>query len=153
MIMKGPIALSILTIFISLSAFSQEKSTLYNKSLADSLGADSYGMKMYSFVLLKTGPVKVDKATSDSLFRGHMANINRLADAGKLVVAGPFGANDLTYRGLFILNAPVQEAPALLESDPAIKAKLLEATIVPWYGSAALPLYLPYHEKIQKTAP
>jgi uncharacterized protein YciI len=128
--------------------------TQYNKALADSLGADEYGMKMYVLVILKTGENKTtDKATIDSLFKGHMANIGRLAANGKLVVAGPIGKNDKNYRGIFIFNAKtVEEAKRLLATDPAVKSKLLDAELYPWYGSAALPVYLETHKKIEKTS-
>lgn len=134
------------------SAIGQNVNPKYDKLLADSLGGDDYGMKAYMFVILKTGPNKIeDKTVVDSLFRGHMENIGRLAASGKLVVAGPLGKNDKTYRGIFILNVKtVEEANALLETDPTIQAKVLEAEVFKWYGSAALPTYLPNHEKIEK---
>ena len=73
---------------------------------------------------------------------------------GKLVVAGPLGKNEKTYRGIFILDvASQEEAQALLATDPAIKEKLLEAELYQWYGSAALPVYLPTHQKIEKVKP
>ncbi|MES2061876.1 MAG: YciI family protein [Bacteroidota bacterium] len=126
----------------------------YNKALADSLGADEYGMKMYTLVILKTGENKTtDKAKIDSAFKGHMANIGKLAANGKLVVAGPMGKNDKGYRGIFIFNVKtVAEAQELLKSDPAVQTKILEAEIYPWYGSAALPVYLETHKKIEKTS-
>jgi uncharacterized protein YciI len=145
------IILLLLMSFVVHATFSQDNPT-YNKSLADSLGADEYGMKNYVLVILKTGSNKTeDKKLIDSLFNGHMANIGRLADAGKLIVAGPLKKNDKTYRGIFILDVKKEEAASILETDPAIKAKLLEPEIYEWYGSAALPIYLPYHEKVQKT--
>jgi len=50
----------------------------YNKQLADSLGADDYGMKIYVLVILKTGKAKIeDKQKADSLFLGHLQNIKR----------------------------------------------------------------------------
>src|SRR6478752_5958590 len=136
-----------------LSAKAQNSSSVYDKKLADSLGSDEYGMKMYTLVILKTGDNNTtDKALVDSLFNGHMQNIGRLAKEGKLVVAGPLQKNDKNYRGIFILNVKtVEEAKALLETDPAVKSKLLDAEIYGWYGSAALPLYLPFHEKVQKS--
>jgi uncharacterized protein YciI len=83
-----------------------------------------------------------------------MDNIGRLVDEGKLVVAGPLGKNDLTYRGIFILNVKtVEEATELLQSDPAVKDGLLAAELLPWYGSAALGEYLPYSDKIWKLKP
>ena len=136
----------------SLSATCQTENPKYDKLLADSLGGDDYGMKPYIFVILKTGSNKIeDKKVLDSLFKGHMDNINVLASKGKLIVAGPLGKNDKTYRGIFILNVKtIEEANDLLESDPTIKEKVLEAEIFKWYGSAALPTYLPKHKKIEK---
>ncbi|WP_119079779.1 YciI family protein [Chitinophaga alhagiae] len=133
-------------------AHAQKDNPQYNKALADSLGADDYGMKMYVLVMLKTGAnTTADKKAIDSLFRGHMANINRLVKNGKLVVAGPLGKNDKTYRGIFILNAAtLNEAQALLQTDPAVQSGLLDAEMYEWYGSAALPVYLPYAEKVGK---
>ncbi|MDQ6477634.1 YciI family protein [Dyadobacter sp. LHD-138] len=139
-------------LLLAIQAKAQTANPAYNKTLADSLGADEYGMKQYVLVILKTGSNKIaDKQKVDSLFRGHMANINRLATAGKLVVAGPMKKNDKAYRGIFILNVKtIEEANGLLDTDPAIKEKLLEAETFIWYGSAALPMYLPSHEKVEK---
>lgn len=142
-------------ILSSCSSTKQSVSTGYNKQLAEKLGADDYGMRMYQFVILKTGPAKIENKDSvNALFRGHMENIGRLADAGQLVVAGPFGKNDQKYRGLYIFKTKDKpETEALLQSDPAIKSGLLAAEIYPWYGSAALETYLPYHKEIEKTKP
>ncbi|WP_153800371.1 YciI family protein [Foetidibacter luteolus] len=137
-----------------IAAYSQTES-VYNQPLADSLGADEYGMKMYTLVMLKTGAnTGSDKSVRDSAFRGHLDNINRLAKAGKLVVAGPLVKNDKAYRGIFILNAKtVEEANQLLATDPAVQQKYLDAELYQWYGSAALPMYLPYHDKVEKKRP
>lgn len=132
--------------------YAQKANAKYDHLLADSMGADNYGMKYYSFVLLKTGPAKItDKDSVNRLFDGHMKNIQRLAKEKKLVVAGPFGKNERDYRGIFILNVKtVEEAETLLATDPAIKAGLLISEITLWYGSAALPLYLEASEKVNK---
>ncbi len=142
-------------ILMSFQVHSQTINPDYNKALADSLGADDYGMKYYTFVILKTGPVKIeDQDKLNGLFRGHLDNINRLANEGKLVVAGPFGKNDKSYRGLYILNATtVQDAQQMLDTDPAIKAGVFDVEIFQWYGSAALPEYLKYHKMIEKSKP
>jgi hypothetical protein len=69
--------------FSGMLLYGQSANPKYDKALADSLGGDDYGMKMYTFVILKTGPNPIhDKKTRDSLFTGHMANINRLASMG-----------------------------------------------------------------------
>ncbi len=113
----------------------------YDKALAERLKGNDYGMKSYVFVALKTGMnASADEKYIDSCFAGHMANIGRLVDEGKLIVAGPFGKNDLAYRGLFILYvATIEEAEAILKTDPAVSSKLLSYELMPWYGSAALP--------------
>jgi uncharacterized protein YciI len=133
---------------LSFGMYSQNPN--YSESLAKQLGADEYGMKKYVLVLLKTGSnTRAGKAFTDSCFRGHMENMEVMVKAGKLVVAGPLGKNEKTYRGLFVLNLQsLEEAYALLQSDPAIKAKLLEPELYNWYGSAALPVYLETSEKI-----
>ncbi|MBL7961320.1 hypothetical protein JNL27_13895 [bacterium] len=128
----------------------------YEKALADSLGGDDYGMKSYFFVILKTGTNKTtDKELISESFRGHMDNINRLIKKGKLIVAGPFEKNDSSYRGIFILNniKSIEEAKELLQTDLAVKNGLLDYEIFTWYGSAALPEYLPFSDKIWKSNP
>lgn len=135
------------------SAGAQTANPNYNKVLADSLGADEYGMKMYMLVILKTGlNTSESKNVQDSLFAGHMKNIQRLASIKKLVVAGPLAKNDNNYRGIFILDVKTKkEAEELLQTDPTIKAGVLAADIYGWYGSAALPMYLPASEKVGKS--
>lgn len=128
----------------------------YNKELADKLGGDDYGMKSYFFVILKTGTnTTTDKEFISESFRGHLDNINRLVEEGKLIVAGPLGKNENNYRGIFILNniKSIEKAVELLQTDPAIKNRLLDYEIFTWYGSAALPEYLPFSDKIWKSKP
>ncbi|MGG7035894.1 MAG: YciI family protein [Flavobacterium sp.] len=128
----------------------------YDKSLADKLGGDDYGMKSYFLIILKKGTnTTTDKEFIGKSFRGHMENINRLVDEGKLIVAGPLGKNENNYRGIFILNniKTIEEAKELLQTDLAIKNGLLDYEIFSWYGSAALPEYLPFSDKIWKSRP
>jgi uncharacterized protein YciI len=152
--MKHLVALAILCC-LSVAASAQTPNPAYDKALADSLGADVYGMKQYVLAILKTGSyTTTDKEKLNAYFRGHMENIGRLAKEGKLVVAGPLGKNDKAYRGIFILDAKtVEEAQKLVETDPAVKAKVFEVELYPWYGSAALPVYLETHSKIEKEKP
>jgi uncharacterized protein YciI len=143
--------IALLSIF-SIRSIAQTSNPNLDKALADSLGGDDYGMKMYVLVILKTGSNKTeDKQAIDSAFAGHMANIGRLVADGKLVVAGPLKKNEKQYRGIFILNAKtLDEAKQLLATDPAVSGKFLDAELYEWYGSAALPLYLKSHDKIQR---
>jgi len=131
---------------------SQTNASNYDKALADSLGANDYGMKAYVLVILKTGSNNaISKPAADSLFSGHIKNIIRLASEGKLVVSGPMKKNERLYRGIFILNVPsIDDAKLLLAQDPAISGKLLDVEYYEWFGSAALPMYLKFHNKIEK---
>ncbi len=124
----------------------------YDRKLADSLGGDERGMKMYTFVILKTGTANTtNKAHVDSAFNGHFANMSHLVKENKLVVAGPFEKNENFYRGLFILNVKnKEEARLILQTDPAVKAKLLEPELFEWYGSAALMQSPQIHDKLSK---
>ena len=137
---------------LAVSSFAQTVNPNYDSTLAKTFGGDDYGMKMYVLVILKTGSNTVeDKVVRDSLFAGHMKNMGHMVDIGKLVVAGPLGKNDKTYRGIFILNVTTfEEANQLMEADPAIKEKLLEPELFKWYGSAALSDYLKTSDKIWK---
>lgn len=128
----------------------------YDKTLAEKLGGDDYGMKSYFFVILKTGTnTTTDKELVNESFRGHLDNIHQLVKENKLIVVGPLGKNEHNYRGVFILNdiKSEEEAKALLQTDPAIKNGLLDYEIFTWYGSAALPEYLPVSDKIWKIKP
>ena len=148
------LALLLICAFVFTTINAQNTNPAYDSVLAKELGADEYGMKMYVLVILKTGPVTIeDKAKVDSLFSGHLANINRLAAENKLVIAGPLGKNDKNYRGIFVLNATMEEAKTLLQTDPAVHAKLLDAELFNWYGSAAIPVYLKTNDKIEKQKP
>ena len=152
--MKTSFLISLLLISTAIVT-AQNTNPNYDEALAKKLGADDYGMKSYVFVILKTGSnTTVEKTVKDSLFAGHMENIGRLVKLNKLLVAGPFGKNDKTYRGLFILNvSTLEEAAELLQSDPAIREKLLEPELFKWYGSAALSEYLDAADKIWRNQP
>ena len=124
----------------------------YDSTLAAKLGADEYGMKQYVMAFLKEGPNQsLDSAAAAQLQRAHLDNIFRMADEGKLAVAGPFlDGGDL--KGVYIFNVKtVEEARALTESDPAIKAGRLVMELHPWYGSAATMMVNDLHKKVQKT--
>ena len=127
----------------------------YDASLARKLGADDYGMKSYILVMLKTGNNQTaDKTLISNSFKGHLENMNRLVEQEKLIVAGPFGKNDNSYRGIFILDVTTfEEAEELMLTDPAIKNELLAAELYKWYGSAALPEYLGSADRIWKVNP
>jgi uncharacterized protein len=123
-----------------------------DNDLATQLGADEYGMKMYVMAFLKKGRKRwmIDSATANKLQKEHMDNIKRLAEEGKLVVAGPFEDNT-DLRGIYIFDVKtIEEAQQLCATDPAIKAESLTMELHPWYGSAALMKVNEIHKKITK---
>jgi uncharacterized protein YciI len=125
----------------------------FDPELAERLGADERGMKSYVFCILKTGPkdAEIQGDARKAIFAGHFANIGRLAEEGKLAVAGPFGKNDKSYRGLYIFNVPtVEEAEKLVVLDPAVKAGVFVYELTPWYGTAALMIVNETHKRIEK---
>ncbi|MBR9859489.1 hypothetical protein GYB22_01800 [bacterium] len=123
----------------------------FDKVLAEKLGADPYGMKSYVIAFLKKGPNRnQDSAEAMELQMAHLNNIQRMADEGKLILAGPMMDNG-DVRGIYVFNvSSIEEARALTESDPAIKAGRLVMELHPWYGSAALMEVNRIHEKISK---
>ena len=153
LIIMRKILFTILFAVVAIYSQAQEKPK-YDEALAKKLGADNYGMKMYVLVILKTGSnTSTTKAQTDSLFKGHMSNMEVLSKANRLIVAGPMAKNEKQYRGIFILNTKsIDEAKTWLATDPAVNAKLLDAELYNWYGSAALAEYLPYHDKVQKSS-
>jgi hypothetical protein len=109
--MKTLLMFTLFSLVLVVPGKGQEINPRYDSTLAKNLGADDYGMKSYILVILKTGSKTIEeKSVRDSLFAGHLQNIRRLADLGKLIVAGPLGKNEKTYRGIFILN--VRKGPA-----------------------------------------
>lgn len=146
-------SLLLFCLFLCINTFPQTVvNPKYDSTLAKKYGGDDYGMRMYVLVLLKTGTnTTTDKALTDSLFAGHMSNINHMVKINKLIVAGPISKNEKMYRGIFILDVKsFEEAEKLLEKDPAIKEKVLTVEMYNWYGSAALPAYLEDSDKVWK---
>lgn len=140
------------------TTFSSEKTDLpiqsaYDSLLAAKLGADDYGMKTYVFAFLKRGPNRdLGREEAMKLQMAHLENITRMAEAGDLVLAGPFMDNG-DIRGIYVFDVrTVEEAEALVNTDPAIQAGSLEMELRPWYGSAALLEMNSIHQSLQKKA-
>jgi uncharacterized protein YciI len=151
------LSLPILIFAAAGSALAQAPETPTNKNfdaeMAKKVGADERGMRPYVLAILKTGPkdAEVQGDARKAVFKGHFDNMSRLAKEGKLAVAGPFNDPAKIYRGLFIFAVKtVEEARALAETDPTVKAGVLVVEYVPWYGSASLMLSNELHEKVQK---
>lgn len=119
----------------------QSATPAYDPDLARSVGADERGMRAYVLVVLKTGPTPVPAgAERDAMFRGHFANMKRLAADGKLALAGPFdGPGD--WRGLFVFAVTdIEEARQLVATDPVVARGEMVPEFHKYYGTAALML-------------
>ncbi|MEJ5206959.1 YciI family protein [Denitratimonas sp. CY0512] len=126
----------------------------YDQSLAERLGADDYGMRSYVLVILRSGPTPMPAGPErEAMFRGHLDNIRRLAEAGSLVLAGPLDGVD-GRRGIFVLAVPdIDSARRLVETDPVIANGEMSADFHVWYGSAALMQLPELHGKVARRNP
>ena len=126
----------------------------YDAELAQSLGADEYGMRAYVLVILRSGPTPLPVGLErDAMFHGHFANMKRLAGEGKLVLAGPLDGEQ-GRRGLFVLALDdLDEARRIVATDPVIARGEMVADYHRYYGSAALMLVNDWHEKLARKSP
>ena len=133
----------------------EEKAVMgFDSVMAVELGADSYGMSQYVMAFLKRGPNPPrDSAHAVELQQAHMENIRRMAEEGKLTLAGPF-LDGGELRGIYVFNvSDVEEARALTNTDPAIQYGSLVMELKPWYGSAALKKVNDIHSHIARENP
>ncbi|MBX9402748.1 YciI family protein [Lysobacter sp. BMK333-48F3] len=136
-------------------AAQQAPAPAYDAELAQRLGADERGMRRYVLVILKTGPKRVaDGEERKAMFAGHFANIERLAKAGKLALAGPFAEDPDGWRGLFLLAVDdIEEARRLTATDPVIERGEMIAEYHRWYGSAAAMAIPELHDRLLPKRP
>lgn len=93
-------------------------------------------MNIVYFGFLKRGPNRKEGDGNNpevqELQKAHIANIVRLAELKKLVVAGPFG-DDGDLRGIFVFRVgSLAEAKELAATDPMIKIDRLRLELHPW---------------------
>ncbi|MGJ9416817.1 YciI family protein [Massilia sp. CMS3.1] len=145
-------ALALATLLaLPFAAFAAPAEPVYDAELAKSLGADERGMRAYVLVILKTGPNKMaDGEARTNMFKGHFANIGKLAGEKKLVLAGPLDGKE-GRRGIFVFNTPdIEAAKSWVATDPVIVNGEMVAEYHKFYGSAALMMVNEVHGKIEK---
>lgn len=111
-------------------------------------------MKKYYVALLRRGPAWTSERTPESVKHGegHMAHIEKMATAGKLLIAGPFDVDRSDAKalaGIYIFEVEtIEEARELVGQDPAVQAGRFVPEVLPWFG----PVGLTYkgHEQYQK---
>jgi uncharacterized protein YciI len=123
-------------------------------ALVTSMGAGAVGTpvaaqdKMVTFYLcLLVTPANPAKAPADmaQLQMDHLANLKRIMESGKGVIAGPI-AEEGALRGILVLRVnSIDEARAIVDTDPAVKAGQLAIEIHPWYAADGImkPLFNP----------
>jgi uncharacterized protein YciI len=93
-------------------------------------------LESYGFVLLRSGPraLEYDDAELDRLQAAHLAHLDAMRAAGKLLVAGPFSDQpDETFRGLCVYACDLEETRALAESDPAVREGRMAVDVMSWW--------------------
>lgn len=150
-----PLVASVLLALLPAHAGQPAATPAFDAELAAKVGADDYGMRSYVLVILKTGPTPVPEGSArKEMFAGHFANMNRLAEEGALVLAGPFADDPAGWRGLFVLAVTdVEAARKLVATDPVIANGEMVAEYHPWYGSAATMLLPELHERVARKNP
>ena len=135
----------------TLPSTEDRSSEAFDASLAEELRADDYGMSQYVMAFLKKGPNRQqDSLEALKLQQAHLENIGRLANEGKLLLAGPM-MDDGDIRGIYIFDVTtIEEAKKLTETDPAIQQGRLVMELHPWYGSAAVRKINEIHNQIAK---
>ncbi len=92
----------------------------------------------YVFVFLhhRDDKPELPKEQLDKIMEGHMANIKKMANDGKLLVAGPFEGSG----GIFIFKSKsLQEVRQWLSSDPGVKANRWNVEVLPYYPHIGIP--------------
>ncbi len=103
-------------------------------------GPGGYEMTTYYVAFLYRGPNWTPQQTDETrkIQQDHLAHIQKMADSGKLVVAGPF-TDDGEIRGIFVFQGvSAEEAQQLAANDPAVKAGRLRIELHPWFAAKGI---------------
>ncbi|MCY1076674.1 YciI family protein [Archangium lansingense] len=108
--------------------------------------APQMDFEKHYLVILRRGPSWTPEVTPEAerIQSEHIAHLTRMAETGKLVIAGPFGEQqDPTFRGMCLYKTgTLEEARKLAEEDPAVKTGRLKVEVMAWYtekGYMAFP--------------
>lgn len=110
---------------------------------------DEHKLIQFQMAILKPGPKweSTSETERNAILKAHLGNVISLLELGKAVIAGPF-ADEGHAAGIFILrSANTEEATALVNQDPAVKAGLFVAEMHPWWSEdifkkAQMPLQM-----------
>lgn len=130
----------ILTSFVS---FANAQIKAAGKPTRDNEKINDGEMKTYLMVFLNEGPNREQiESEASQIQKDHLAYLTKMYQEGVLLMAGPF-KDDQKIKGILVLNiTQIEEAKAIVEQDPAIKAGRLIAEYHLWYtksGTITLP--------------
>lgn len=107
----------------------------------------------YIWATLRTGPAQdLAEDVQKKAMAGHFSNMGKLAEEGKLLLAGPLGPprSEPDHRGIFILNTEdLTEAQAWSGTDPAAKAGIFAISLHRFTTTAPLDLVLKWEREAQ----
>ncbi|MCI0612721.1 YciI family protein [bacterium] len=91
----------------------------------------------YYLGLLYKGPVRTQSADESAKIQSaHLQHLESLYKQGALLIAGPMG-DDGDLRGIVVLKVKsLEEAQALVNNDPAVKAGRLRVELHPWMSES-----------------
>lgn len=91
---------------------------------------------VFVFLHHREDKAELPKAELDKVMAGHMANIQKMAKEGKLLVAGPFEGGG----GIFIFKSnSVKEVERWLSDDPGVKINRWNVELQPYKSQVGQP--------------
>jgi uncharacterized protein YciI len=122
-------------------------------AVATAYAQEPPALESFQLVILQrpAHPTEYPDAKLEEIQNAHIAHLRQLAEAGKLLVAGPLADQpDPRLRGLELFRVgSLDEARKLAEEDPAVKAGRLEAVVMTWMTQKGA-LAFPVAEKLAK---
>ena len=112
----------------------QSQSVSANYDLQSDTTVYSKEMKRFWLVELRKGPNRnQDSASRVKIQAAHIANIERLAKEGKIIMAGPIGIED-DLQGIFLMNcSDSTEVEKFVQTDTAVITGRLIMKYYPWW--------------------
>jgi uncharacterized protein YciI len=93
----------------------------------------------YTLVFLRRGPApREDEVRNERLQLEHLQHLTKLQIMGSLVLNGPIMAEH-DILGVSVYAAGLEEARAMAEADPKVKAGYLTVEAIPWMALPADP--------------
>jgi uncharacterized protein YciI len=91
--------------------------------------------RRYTLVFLRQGPAsREDEARNERLQLEHLQHLTKLQLLGKLVLNGPI-LIEHDILGVSVYAAEIEEARALAEADPKVKAGYLTVEAILWMAA------------------